>query len=65
VVATHSVRRDSSTPARPVVALLTNRDGKPLAAPRHLDLAQADQNSIVRTLTRNERATYLDSRIAD
>jgi HD-GYP domain-containing protein (c-di-GMP phosphodiesterase class II) len=50
VVATHMGRRDLHTPARPVVALLTSAHGQPLALPRYLDLAHAENQSIVRTL---------------
>src|SRR5262249_44114080 len=55
VVATHLGRRDLHIPARPVVALLTNSDGQPLPVPQHLDLAQCEGHSIVRTLTPAER----------
>ena len=59
VVATHTGRRDLNAPARPVVALLTDSHGKPLASPRHLDLAQAENHSIVRSLPAVERRELL------
>ena len=51
VVATPQPRRDLSSPAKPVVALLTDTQGQPLPGPRHVDLAQCDSPSIVRTLS--------------
>jgi len=59
VVATHGGRRDLNAPARPVVALLTETHGQPLASPRHLDLAQAEHRSIVRSLPPTERRALL------
>jgi HD-GYP domain-containing protein (c-di-GMP phosphodiesterase class II) len=59
VVATHAGRRDLNTPARPVVALLTDSQGKPLASPLHLDLAQCESRSIVRSLPAPERRELL------
>jgi HD-GYP domain-containing protein (c-di-GMP phosphodiesterase class II) len=65
VVATHAVRRDLGAPARPVVALLTDSDGKGLAAPCLLDLAQSDHRSIVRTVSGEERWAYLGPRLTE
>jgi HD-GYP domain-containing protein (c-di-GMP phosphodiesterase class II) len=62
VVATHMGRRDLNTPARPVVALLTDSQGHPLPAPRHVDLAQCEHRSIVRTLPGPERRELLGRR---
>jgi len=62
VVATPSLKRDLNTPARPVVALLLDADGKPLPLPRHLDLARCDNHSIVRTLSPRERRELLGQR---
>jgi HD domain len=62
VVATPWGRRDLSAPARPVLALLTDGRGQPLPAPLHLDLAQADSRSIVRTLPPAERRALLGRR---
>jgi hypothetical protein len=59
VVATHRNRRDLNTPARPVVALLTDSRGQPLASPLHLDLAECESRSIVRSLPPAERRQLL------
>jgi HD-GYP domain-containing protein (c-di-GMP phosphodiesterase class II) len=59
VVAAHSGRNDLQTPARPVVALLTNSRGHALAAPQHLDLAVCEGRSIVRSLPPAERRRLL------
>jgi HD-GYP domain-containing protein (c-di-GMP phosphodiesterase class II) len=62
VVATPLGRRDLSTLARPVLALLTDSQGQALPAPRHLDLAQCVSRSIVRTLSPAERRSLLGKR---
>jgi HD-GYP domain-containing protein (c-di-GMP phosphodiesterase class II) len=62
VVATHMGRRDLNTPARPVLALLTDSQGQALPVPRHVDLAQCEHRSIVRTLPRTERRQLLGRR---
>jgi len=62
VVATHLSRRDLNTPARPVLALLTDGDGLPVPRPHHVDLAQCVSRSIVRTLPRIERSELLAGR---
>jgi hypothetical protein len=59
VVATPGPRRDLNSPARPVVAVLVDGQGEPLALPRHLDLAQAEGPSVVRTLNAVERREAL------
>jgi hypothetical protein len=59
VVATPCSRRELNSPARPVVALLTDAQGEPLPMPRHLDLAQCDSHSIVRSLSSAERREVL------
>jgi HD-GYP domain-containing protein (c-di-GMP phosphodiesterase class II) len=59
VVATHLGRRELNTPARPVVALLTDSQGRPLPSPLHLDLAQCESRSIVRSLPAAERREVL------
>lgn len=51
VVATPQPRRDLSSPARPVVALLLDGHGQPQPLPHHVDLAQCESPSIVRTLS--------------
>jgi HD-GYP domain-containing protein (c-di-GMP phosphodiesterase class II) len=62
VVATHLGRRDLNTPARPVLALLTDAQGQALPTPQHIDLAQCDSRSIVRSLPRTERRELLGQR---
>jgi HD-GYP domain-containing protein (c-di-GMP phosphodiesterase class II) len=62
VVATPTTREDLNSPARPVVALLTDSQGQPLARPQHLDLAEADTHSIVRPLNVEERLELLGRR---
>ncbi len=62
VVATPRTRHDLNAPARPVVALLTNARGAALPWPRHLDLAQCENHSIVRTLPPAERRAVLGRR---
>jgi hypothetical protein len=54
--------RELHTPARPVVAVLANADGQLLPAPRHLDLAEAESRSIVRTLAEPQRKLLLGRR---
>ena len=62
VVATHAGRRDLSAPARPVVALVTDVRGQPLASPVHVDLAECEGRSILRSLSQAERAEVLGKR---
>jgi HD-GYP domain-containing protein (c-di-GMP phosphodiesterase class II) len=62
VVATPGPRRDLENPARPVVALLSDGRGRPLPAPRYLDLALGAGPSIVRTLSAAERRAALGRR---
>jgi HD-GYP domain-containing protein (c-di-GMP phosphodiesterase class II) len=62
VVATHQGRRDWNTPARPVLALLTDAQGHVLPVPRHVDLAECDGPSIVRSLPPAERRQLLGRR---
>src|SRR5262249_49741366 len=64
VVATPSARNDQqlSAPGRPGVALLTDHSGRPLPRPRHLDLTQAEQHSIVRPLSGAEKHELLGRR---
>ncbi len=59
VVATHGGRRELNAPARPVVALLTDPQGRPLASVQHLDLGLAEHRSIVRSLPATERRALL------
>jgi HD-GYP domain-containing protein (c-di-GMP phosphodiesterase class II) len=65
VVAGHAVRRDVNLPARPVVLRLTDADGRPLPAPRPLDLAECDGHSIVRGLPPDEGRAWLGRRFPD
>jgi hypothetical protein len=65
VVATPQPRRDLSSPARPVVALLMNAQGQALPLPHHLDLAQCESPSIVRTLSVVERRELLGGRFPE
>jgi HD-GYP domain-containing protein (c-di-GMP phosphodiesterase class II) len=62
VVATHQNRRDLNTPARPVLALLTDPQRQTLPAPRHVDLAECEGHSIVRSLPAEERRQLLGKR---
>lgn len=59
VVAVHAGKSDLALPARPVVALLTDCQGRPLPMPVHLDLAQVESRSVIRTLTPVERRSLL------
>jgi hypothetical protein len=61
VVATPGPRRDLASPARPVVALLVDGEGRPLPWPRHVDLGNAEGPGIVRTLSAAERREMLGS----
>jgi hypothetical protein len=65
VVATPQPSRDLSKPARPVVALLIDAQGEPLPLPHHLDLAQSDGSSIVRTLSSEESRELLGGRFPE
>jgi HD-GYP domain-containing protein (c-di-GMP phosphodiesterase class II) len=62
VVATHTGLRDLNLPARPVVALLIDAKGEIVPVSRHLDLAQCEGHSIVRSLSANERHQLLGKR---
>jgi HD-GYP domain-containing protein (c-di-GMP phosphodiesterase class II) len=55
VAAIPTGRSELTNPAKPVVLLLLDGQGTPLAIPRHLDLGQAEGHSIVRSLTPAER----------
>jgi HD-GYP domain-containing protein (c-di-GMP phosphodiesterase class II) len=59
VVATPGNRRDLSSPARPVIVLLLDGEGRPLPLRRHIDLSQAEGPSIVRNLNDAERRQAL------
>jgi HD-GYP domain-containing protein (c-di-GMP phosphodiesterase class II) len=51
VVASNQVQPDLMAPARPVVALLTDSQGRTLPLPQHVDLAHCEGRSIVRSLS--------------
>ncbi len=55
---------DAASPARPVVAVLTDDEGEALAWPRHLDLTVSESNSIVRPLSVGEKLDVLGRRLA-
>jgi hypothetical protein len=59
VVATHQGRKEITTCDRPVVALLTDGQGTPLPSPLHVDLAECEGRSIVRSLPAAERRQLL------
>jgi HD-GYP domain-containing protein (c-di-GMP phosphodiesterase class II) len=65
VVATHTGPRDLSTPARPVLALVTDADGRLLPAPHYVDLAQCESRRVVRTLPTAERRAVLGARYSE
>jgi HD-GYP domain-containing protein (c-di-GMP phosphodiesterase class II) len=50
-------------PDRPVVAVLTDAEGQPLAVPCHRDLSCVEEESIVRTLLSTERHDLLRRRL--
>jgi hypothetical protein len=63
VVATPGSRNDLNSPARPVVALLTDSQGKPECRSHHLDLSVCDHVSVVRALPTAERHEALGRRL--
>jgi hypothetical protein len=65
VVATPQPRRELNSPARPVVALLTDPQGQPLPLPHHVDLAQCESPSVVRTLSSAESRQVLGARFPE
>jgi hypothetical protein len=56
---------DLNSPARPVVAVLTSPQGQPLPLPQHLDLAECEGHSIVRSLSREQSREVLGERFAE
>jgi HD-GYP domain-containing protein (c-di-GMP phosphodiesterase class II) len=62
VVATHLAPRQLLTPAKPVVALLTDAGGRLLPSPRHLDLAESEGRAVARSLTAAQRRDLLGRR---
>jgi HD-GYP domain-containing protein (c-di-GMP phosphodiesterase class II) len=65
VAATHQGRRDLNTPARPVIALLTDTQGQLLPSPRFVDLAEVEGRSILRGLTAQERRERVGRKYPD
>ncbi len=61
VVAGHG-KRDLAAPARPVVAVLTDCQGNPLPLPVHVDLAECEGRSILRSLPPGEQRASLGKR---
>jgi len=59
VIATASAHGDLQAPARPVVEILTDSDGRPMPSPRYVDLARCEGHSIVRSLPPAERRQWL------
>jgi HD-GYP domain-containing protein (c-di-GMP phosphodiesterase class II) len=59
IVAGPNCQRDLDSPARPVIALLTDSRGQPLATAKHLDLSRSTGRSIVRSLSPAERKSIL------
>lgn len=55
-------RCDVRAPGRPVVAIVVEANGQPAAEARHVDLARADAESIVRALSSDERRERLGRR---
>jgi HD-GYP domain-containing protein (c-di-GMP phosphodiesterase class II) len=62
VVANHMGRNDLTSLARPVLMLLTDTHGQSLPVAHHLDLADCENRSIVRSVPRAERNSLLGSR---
>jgi hypothetical protein len=65
VTAVPTGRWDMNSPARPVVAVLTNQRRESLPAPRHIDLARRGGQGIVRTLSAPERRELLGARFPE
>ncbi|MFO0937286.1 MAG: HD domain-containing phosphohydrolase [Gemmataceae bacterium] len=59
VVSNHGGRLALKATARPVVAVLTDKNGKVLPRPDHIDLSAAERGSVVRTLSTTEKRTLL------
>jgi HD-GYP domain-containing protein (c-di-GMP phosphodiesterase class II) len=61
VVANHMVRQDLTSLARPVLKLLIGTQGQALPIAHHVDLAECENRSIVRSVPVAERGTLLGS----
>ena len=59
VIATHPGERGVTQPSRPIVSLVSDAQGQPLAWPSVIDLLERKDRSIVRSITGAERRTLL------
>ncbi len=59
VVGTHTGERGITHPGQPIVELVQNADGKPLAWPLLVDLLEQRERSILRCLNAEERVAVL------
>jgi HD-GYP domain-containing protein (c-di-GMP phosphodiesterase class II) len=59
VIATHPGERGMTQPSKPIVSLVTDAEGQPLAWPCVVDLLEDTKRSIVRTLSAGERRAAL------
>jgi HD-GYP domain-containing protein (c-di-GMP phosphodiesterase class II) len=59
VLSPRDPRTEYNKAARPAIALLTDEDGKPLANPRFLDLADVSSRNVIRTLGPMDRLERL------
>ncbi len=62
VVASHMSPHELHTPAKPVLALLADPNGKMFPSARHVDLAECEGRSIVRSLNAEQRRVLLGRR---
>ncbi len=65
VVAHHGHRLDPRTPARPVVAVLADAEGRLLPHPEYLDLSNTQRGGILRGLSAERARELLGSRYPD
>src|SRR5439155_12480666 len=59
VVSPRDPRAAYNSAAKPAVAVLADRDGRALATPRYLELADASAGSVVRALDAHDRLSRL------
>lgn len=62
VIATGAGKPDLLVPSRPVIALLADEQGGWLPAPRHINLAECDDRTIVRSIGDTDRRRLLGKR---
>ncbi len=62
VAATNPLRGGPATPARPIIHLLADAEGRPSPWPTHVNLAQTSGRHIVRSLNPEESRTVLGSK---